>query len=98
MAVFPLVRSRTTILQAQEPYIGQNTAPGTIDQPGVGQKPLPAQREKHLARRGMRRAKGQAVLPRASLAVIMRGSRQVNPSAGTVYTSPNNPAPTGTPR
>ncbi len=75
----------------------QNTAPGTIDQPGVGQKPLRTTGE---TPRSARNAPSQG--SSGSAASVTGGndesSTQANPSGGTVYTSPNNPAPKGTQR
>jgi hypothetical protein len=75
----------------------QNSAPGTIDQPGVGQKPPRTTGE---APRTARNAPNQGSNgPAASVTGGNdEGSREVNRSGGTVYTSPNNPAPTGTQR
>ena len=75
----------------------QNTAPGTIGQPGVGQK---APRTTGETPRTARNAPNQGSTgPAASVTGgNNEGSREVNRSGGTVYTSPNNPAQTGTQR
>ena len=75
----------------------QNSAPGTIDQPDVGQKPSRTTGE---TPRTARNAPNQGSNgPAASVTGSNNeGSREVNRSGGAVYTSPNNPAPTGTQR
>ena len=72
----------------------QNTAPGTIDQPGVGQKPPGTAGE--MPRTARNAPSSRSTGPAAAVTGgNNEGSREVNPSGGNVYSSPNNPGPTG---
>ncbi len=72
----------------------QNSAPGTRGQPGVGQKfPRTTGEMPRTARNAPN--SGSTGPAAAVTGGNNEGSREVNPSGGNVYSSPNNLGPTG---
>jgi hypothetical protein len=73
----------------------QNTSRGSIDQPGVGQQPTRGESGRTARNAPYQGSNGSAA---AVTGGNDRGGREVNPSGGGAYSSPNNPAPMGTQR
>ncbi len=73
----------------------QNTSRGSIDQPGAGQQPTRGESGRMARNAPHQGSNGSAA---AVTGGNDKGSREVNPSGGGVYSSPNNPGPMGTQR